>query len=152
MHFSICLFLVLWSAAQVIWTFQYQQSSGVSILIFLAAKRRRYKNAAVQEQKKDEITKLGEDISSSPSPPLIAGASSIWILLLPISMMLSAIGDTGFALSTAYGPNTVQRDVWIWDIFYNTDHLCLAAALIGYGSFFSFRAPVAKVREEEKDG
>jgi hypothetical protein len=28
--------------------------------------------------------------------------------------------------------------VWIWDVFYNADHLCLAAALIGYRHFFSF--------------
>jgi hypothetical protein len=54
-------------------------------------------------------------------------------------MMLSTIGDTGFAFSTAYGPDSVQRDVWIWNVIYNADHLCLAAALIGYASFFSFR-------------
>jgi hypothetical protein len=53
-------------------------------------------------------------------------------------MMLSAIADTGYAYSAAYGPDTVQRDVWIWDIIYNADHLCLAAALIGYRHFFSF--------------
>lgn len=40
------------------------------------------------------------------------------------------MGDTGFAYSTAYGPDTVQRDVWIWDIFYTSSGLCLAAALI----------------------
>ena len=69
----------------------------------------------------------------------VANISSIWILLLSIAMILSAIGDTGFAFSTAYGPESVQRDVWIWNIIYNADHLCLAAALIGYGSLFSFR-------------
>jgi cation transport ATPase len=31
MHLSICIFLVLWFVAHVIWTFQYQQSSDVSI-------------------------------------------------------------------------------------------------------------------------
>ena len=54
-------------------------------------------------------------------------------------MILSAIGNTGFAFSTAYGPESVQRDVWIWNIIYNADHLCLAASLFGYGSLFSFR-------------
>ncbi|MGA9166987.1 MAG: hypothetical protein WB053_06355 [Nitrososphaeraceae archaeon] len=62
----------------------------------------------------------------------------MWILLLSIAMMLSAIGDTGYTYSAAYGPDSVQRDVWIWDIIYNVDHLCLAAALIGYKLFFSF--------------
>jgi hypothetical protein len=54
-------------------------------------------------------------------------------------MILAAIGDTGFAFSTAYGPNAVQNDIWIWDIFYNCFGLCLAAALLGYKSFFSFK-------------
>jgi multidrug transporter EmrE-like cation transporter len=31
MHLSICIFLVLWFVAHVIWTFQYQQSLDVSI-------------------------------------------------------------------------------------------------------------------------
>ncbi|HEX5976291.1 MAG TPA: hypothetical protein VFY68_03390 [Nitrososphaeraceae archaeon] len=63
-------------------------------------------------------------------------------------MILSAIGDTGFAFSTAYGPDAVQRDVWIWNVIYNADHLCLAAALIGYASFFSFRKQDRKLDSE----
>jgi drug/metabolite transporter (DMT)-like permease len=31
MHLSICIFLVLWFVAHIIWTFQFQQSSDVSI-------------------------------------------------------------------------------------------------------------------------
>ena len=218
MHLSICVFLVLWFVAHVIWTFQYQQASDVSIadalwfmgyglfgyflyslyyhffrkefepfililmaiiivialvfvvdiiasalrllstqtvdisvllvtivypildailifpaaLIFWGARRisSERKNATL-EQKIEIHTE--EDKSSS-----LASVSSIWILLLSISMILSAIGDTGFAYSTAFGPDTVQRDVWIWDIFYTCFGLCLAAALIGYSSFFSF--------------
>ena len=53
-------------------------------------------------------------------------------------MILSAIGDTGFAYRPAFGPDTVQRDVWIWDIFYTSFGLCLAAPLFGYKNFFSF--------------
>jgi hypothetical protein len=221
MHLSICIFLVLWFVAQLIWTFQYQQSSDVSIqdvlwfigygffgyflyslyyhffreeleplvlvlvaivisivlifvldiivsilrllstqpvdfsillvtlaypildavmifpamLIFAAVRRvggRRINATPEQRLEKN----MGEDRSSSPSFPV--PVSSIWILLLSISMILSAIGDTGFAFSTAYGSDIVQRDVWIWDIFYNSCGLCLAAALIGYKSFFSF--------------
>jgi hypothetical protein len=214
MHLSICLFLVLWFVAHVIWTFQYQQGPAVSIadalwfigyglfgyflyslyyhffrkefepfililiaivivivlvfvldvivstmrllstqivdisvllvtvvypildavlifpavLIFWAVRRisSRYRNATPEEKVK--VRK-----SSSHT-----GVSSVWILLLSISMVLSAMGDTGFAYSTAYGPDTVQRDVWIWDILYTSSGLCLAAALIGYRSFFSF--------------
>jgi hypothetical protein len=221
MHLSICIFLVLWFVAHLIWTFQYQQSSDVStqdvlwfigygffgyflyslyyhffrkeleplvlvlvaiaisivlifvldiivsilrllstqpvdfsillvtlaypildavmifpaVLIFAAVRRVSSRRInATPEQRLERNT--GEDRSSSPSFPV--PVSSIWILLLSISMILSAIGDTGFAFSTAYGSDTVQRDVWIWDIFYNSCGLCLAAALVGYKSFFSF--------------
>jgi hypothetical protein len=226
MHFSICLFLGLWFTAYVIWTFPYQQSSGVSIadalwflgyasfgyflfslyhhffrkefelfvlilvaiiisialifvldsivsilrllstqtidlsvtlvtlvypildavlffpavLIFWAVRRRRSrsrdKDTAIQEQKVAKVNR--EQGKTAFSSPLVAGTSSVWILLLSIAMMLSGIGDTGFAYSAAYGPDSVQRDVWIWDVIYNADHLCLAAALIGYRHFFSF--------------
>jgi hypothetical protein len=226
MHFSICLFLGLWFTAQVIWTFEYQQSSSVSIadalwflgyasfgyflfslyhhffrkefepfvlvlvaiiisialifvldsivsilrllstqtvdfsvtlvtlvypildavlffpavLIFWAVRRRRSrsrdKGTTIQEQKVAEV-KRGEG-KTTLSSPLVAGTSSVWILLLSIAMILSTIGDTGYAYSAAYGPSSVQRDVWIWDVIYNADHLCLAVALIGYRHFFSF--------------
>jgi hypothetical protein len=111
-----------------------------AILIFWAVRRRgsrsKHNGTVIQEQKVAEA-KQGEG-KTSFSSPIVAGASSIWILLLSIAIMLSTIGDTGYAYSTAYGPDTVQRDVWIWDIIYNADHLCLAAALIGYRHFFSF--------------
>ena len=63
-------------------------------------------------------------------------------------MMLSAIGDTGYAYSAAYGPDSVQRDVWIWDIIYNVDHLCMAAALIGYKLFFSFSKKISSLLKD----
>jgi hypothetical protein len=111
-----------------------------AVLIFWAVRRRRSrsidKDTTIQEQKVAKV-KRGQG-ETSLSVPLVAGASSLWILLLSIAMMLSAIGDTGYAYSAAYGPDTVQKDVWIWDVFYNADHLCLAAALIGYRYFFSF--------------
>jgi hypothetical protein len=62
--------------------------------------------------------------------------ASIWVLLLFIAMMLSAAGDSGFAYTSAFDVTTVQNYIWIWNIFYNSDHLCLAVALIGYNQFF----------------
>ena len=110
-----------------------------AILIFWAVRRRMststFKGSAIQEQKATEA-KLGEG-KTSFSSPLVAGTSSIWILLFSIAIMLSSIGDTGVAYSTAYGSDTVQRDAWIWSVIYNANHLCLAAALIGYRHFFS---------------
>ena len=60
-----------------------------------------------------------------------------WILL-SLSMILFAIADSGFAYTTALNLMTAQKELWIWDIFYTSFGLCLAAALIGYRSFFSF--------------
>src|SRR5919106_4566409 len=113
-----------------------------AVLIFWGARKRiaALKHAAVQQERKtDETIQREAGRSSSSLSQSLTNISSIWILLLSIAMILSAIGDTGFAFSTAYGPESVQRDVWIWNIIYNADHLCLAAALIGYGNFFSFR-------------
>src|SRR5918994_5150516 len=113
-----------------------------AVLIFWGARKRiaALKHAAVQQERKtDERIQREAGRSSSSLSQSLTNISSIWILLLSIAMILSAIGDTGFAFSTAYGPESVQRDVWIWNITYNADHLCLAAALVGYGSFFSFR-------------
>ena len=112
-----------------------------AVLIFWAVRRRgsrrsRHEGTTIQEQKVAEA-KLGQG-KTSFSAPLVADTSSVWILLLSIAMMLSAIADTGYAYSAAYGPDTVQKEVWIWDIIYNADHLCLAAALVGYRYFFSF--------------
>jgi hypothetical protein len=219
MHLSICIFLVLWFVAHIIWTFQYQQSSDISIqdvfwfigyglfgyflyslyyhffrkefepfvliliaiiiivilifiidlivstlrlvssqtidisvmfvtiaypildaimvfpaiLIFWAARRLSSKHSSYTPGQKKDVNKEVDEVSS------LAPVSSIWILLLSISMILTAIGDTGFAYSTAYDPDSVQSDVWIWDIFYNSFGLCLAAALLGYKNFFSFK-------------
>lgn len=78
-----------------------------AVLIFWGARRSRSKdNAAVQEQKTD-IAKKREGDASFSSTHGLTTASSIWILLLSIAMVLSAIGDTGFAFSTAHGPDSV---------------------------------------------
>jgi hypothetical protein len=102
-----------------------------AILIFLAVRRISKRQTALldnqetgQRRKEEEKTRLS--------------FSSLWILLLSVMMVLSAIGDIGYAFSAAMGPDIVQRDIWIWGIIFNTDHLCLAAALIGYRYFFYF--------------
>jgi hypothetical protein len=120
-----------------------------AILIFWGVRKRiiKQKDAAAQGQRADKTTQGVTHMPFSLSHGL-SSTSSIWILLLSIAMMLSAIGDTGFAFSTAYGPDAVQRDVWIWNVIYNADHLCLAAALVGYGSFFSFKK---QERKSERD-
>jgi hypothetical protein len=105
-----------------------------AVLIFLAVRKVSSMRTSTVPGQNGDVNSREDKVTS------LVSVSSIWILLLSISMILSTIGDTGFAFSTAYGPDTIQRDVWIWDIFYNSCGLCLAAALIGYKSFFSFNS------------
>jgi len=58
-----------------------------------------------------------------------------WILL-SLSMILFAIADSGFAYTTALNLMTAQKELWIWDIFYNCGYILLAGALTGYSTFF----------------
>jgi hypothetical protein len=60
-----------------------------------------------------------------------------WILL-SLSMILFAIADSGFAYISALNLMTIQNEVWIWNIFYNSGYLCLSVALTGYASFLDF--------------
>jgi ABC-type Fe3+ transport system permease subunit len=110
-----------------------------TVIMFWGARRiaRRHKNSIEEEQKLEQET--SEKDNKSPSSYLVSNDASIYILLLFIAMMLSAAGDTGFAYTSAFDITTVQDYVWMWNILYNSDHLCLAAAVVGYRHLFSFR-------------
>jgi uncharacterized ion transporter superfamily protein YfcC len=223
MHFSICIFLALWFAAQVIWSFYYDQSAlpniadalwfigygffgyflyslyynffrkefesfiivlvaiiviivliyvidlvlstsrllstqkpDISILVVTLAYpildaillvpavlifwvvRRKSSSIKKQQQQKEQKIEEKEGKKEEEQQQHITTSSSIWILLLSISMMLFAIANSGFAVISAYDPEMVQKNVWMWNILYNSGYLCLAAAMIGYNSFFSF--------------
>jgi small-conductance mechanosensitive channel len=103
----------------------------IAMMYWTIRRRSKYKNSIPEEQ---EMNKKDNSTSSS----LAYRNVSIWMLLLFVAMILSAAGDSGFAYTSASDVTTVQNYIWIWNILYNTDHLCLAAALIGYGLFFSF--------------
>jgi hypothetical protein len=66
-------------------------------------------------------------------------ASFNWILL-SLSMIIFAIADSSFAYFSAFNITTVQNEVWIADMLYNTAYLTLAAALIRYSDFFILTA------------
>jgi hypothetical protein len=66
-------------------------------------------------------------------------ASFNWILL-SLSMIIFAIADSSFAYFSAFNITTVQNEVWILDMLYNTAYLTLAAALIRYSDFFILTA------------
>src|ERR687890_2910866 len=100
------------------------------IMIFWAVRR-------INSRRKNDTLEEIKEKDRSPSSTFVYGGASMWILLLFIAMLLSAAGDSGFAYTSAFDVTTVQNYIWIWNIFYNSDHLCLAAALIGYKHFFS---------------
>jgi hypothetical protein len=103
-------------------------------IMFWAVRRinSRRKNAILEEQQ------IIKEKDKSPSSSFVSGDASMWILLLFIAMVLSAAGDSGFAYTSAFDITTVQNYIWMWNILYNSDHLCLAASLIGYKYFFTF--------------
>jgi small-conductance mechanosensitive channel len=109
-------------------------------LMFWAVRRRTgiQKDEPPEQQSKEKEVeqKVGVEKDKSPSAAFISGAASIWILLLLIAMVLSSAGDSGFAYTSAFDVTTVQNYIWIWNILYNSDHLCLAAAIFGYKYFF----------------
>jgi predicted histidine transporter YuiF (NhaC family) len=100
-------------------------------LMFWGVRRKsgRHKDETPEQQSEEKDNK-------SSSSAFISDAASIWILLLLIAMVLSAAGDSGFAYTSAFDVTTVQNYIWMWNILYNSDHLCLAAALFGYKHFF----------------
>jgi len=67
-----------------------------------------------------------------------------WILL-SLSIILFVIADSGFAYITALNLTMIQKEVWIWDIFYNCGYILLAGALTGYSIFF----PMAKTHSKK---
>jgi hypothetical protein len=101
-------------------------------MMYWTIRRRSKYNDTIREQ---DVDKKDKSTSSS----FVYRDVSLWMLLLFVAMILSAAGDSGFVYTSASNISTVQDYIWIWNILYNSDHLCLAAALIGYKYFFYFR-------------
>ena len=57
-----------------------------------------------------------------------------WILLCSFVIM-STIGDIGFSYSELTNPDAAESTVWIWDTFFNSSYICLAASLLWYRKF-----------------
>ncbi|MDQ5868751.1 MAG: hypothetical protein M3530_03370, partial [Thermoproteota archaeon] len=57
-----------------------------------------------------------------------------WILISSFIIMVT-VGDIGFGYSNALGEEIAEKEVWIWDTFYNAGYLSIAAALFWYTKF-----------------
>jgi hypothetical protein len=49
-------------------------------------------------------------------------------------IILNAIGDIGFGYSAVLG--TIEKEEWIWNIFFNAGYLTLACALFWQSRYF----------------
>jgi hypothetical protein len=197
LHFSICLFLILWFSAHLIWSLYEQQSAVPSIddvfwligyglfgyflykLCYSLRKKLQAHTigiiATIVLILLTYIVLLTLSASSLLSTQkaetsilililtypildgilLVPAALIFWIstitsqekgektdqqtrifwVLLSLSIILFAIADSGFAYISALNLMAIQKEVWIWNIFYNSGYLCLAASLTGYRNF-----------------
>jgi hypothetical protein len=155
-HFSICLFFAFWLAASVNWIFEDQEAPGVliaDVLYYLGYASFGYFLYSLYYHffRKEFEPFILILIAVIILVPLIFIVDTIVSTLRLLSIqtvdisvvivnavypILDAAGDSGFAYTSAFDVTTVQNYIWIWNIFYNSDHLCLAAALIGYKHFF----------------
>jgi hypothetical protein len=60
-------------------------------------------------------------------------AHTHWILI-SLFIILNAIGDIGFGYSAVLG--TIEKEEWIWNIFFNAGYLTLACALFWQSRYF----------------
>jgi hypothetical protein len=73
-----------------------------------------------------------------------------WILISTFIIMVT-IGDVGFGYSEVIiNEEIAQKELWIWDTFYNAGYICIAAALLWYNKF-SVVVPLV-VNKQEKEG
>jgi hypothetical protein len=75
--------------------------------------------------------------------PAIAVLASLWHgrltftpwALLSSAILITAVADSGFAYYTAAG---MEDRIWVWDLFYNTSYIMMAATLFWHNRFFVF--------------
>ena len=68
-----------------------------------------------------------------------------WVLLCSF-VILSTIGDIGFAYAELISPHQAEDVVWVWDGFFNSGYICLAAALLWY---YKFTMPMHMTQRDE---
>jgi hypothetical protein len=64
-------------------------------------------------------------------------ANTHW-LLISLSLLVIITADSGFAYIAVLDINSVQRDLWLWDMFFSAGYLLIAAALFWHNKFFIF--------------
>jgi hypothetical protein len=72
-------------------------------------------------------------------------------MLLSLSMLLFAVADSGFGYVAVLDIHMVQKEGWVWDIFYNAGYLSIAAALLWFNRFSIFNEKVEQKKWQKKN-
>jgi hypothetical protein len=72
-------------------------------------------------------------------------------MLLSLSMLLFAVADSGFGYVAVLDIDIVQKEGWVWDIFYNAGYLSIAAALLWFNRFSIFNEKVEQKKWQKKN-
>jgi TRAP-type C4-dicarboxylate transport system permease small subunit len=72
-------------------------------------------------------------------------------MLLSLSMLLFAVADSGFGYVAVLDIDMVQKEGWVWDIFYNAGYLSIAAALLWFNRFSIFNEKVEQKKWQKKN-
>lgn len=72
-------------------------------------------------------------------------------MLISLSMIFVAIADSGFGYSAVLDINSVQKEIWIWNILYNASYLSIAFALLWYNRFFIFNEKKEQKKWQERN-
>lgn len=57
-------------------------------------------------------------------------------MLLSLSMLFFAVADSGFGYAAVSDIDMIQKEWWIWDMFYNAGYISIAAAIFWHNNFF----------------
>jgi hypothetical protein len=57
-------------------------------------------------------------------------------MLLSLSMLFFAVADSGFGYAAVSDIDMIQKEGWIWDMFYNAGYISIAAAIFWHNNFF----------------
>lgn len=56
-------------------------------------------------------------------------------MLLSLSMLFFVVADSGFGYAAVSDIDIIQKEGWVWDIFYNAGYISIAAALFWHNHF-----------------
>jgi hypothetical protein len=69
-------------------------------------------------------------------------------MLLSLSMLFFVVADSGFGYAAVSDIDIVQKEGWVWDIFYNAGYISIAAALFWHNYSYLMKKENKKAAEK----